>query len=88
MCIYIYNVCISRMYMFIYIYTYITGETALVLPSSWTIAAPVLPGSATHLPLSAGAAVGPPLSGGGCLAGRCSVTVDICWKYAVNIYIL
>ena len=47
----------------LYIYTYITGETALVLPSSWTIAAPVLPGSATHLPLSAGAAVGPPSRG-------------------------
>ena len=62
MCIYIYNVCISRMYMFIYIYIHNWG-TALVLPSSWTIAAPVLPGSATHLPLSAGAAVGPPSRG-------------------------
>ena len=70
MCAYIYNVCVYIYTMFaylecicLYIYTYITGETALVLPSSWTIAAPVLPGSATHLPLSAGAAVGPPSRG-------------------------
>ena len=98
MYIYIYNVCVYNVYIYtmcaylecicLYIYTYIHNwgnclGSSQQLDHRGSCASRLCHTSSTVGRRSSWS----PLSGGGCLAGRCSITVDICWKYAVNIYI-